>query len=57
VLDPRPLVLLGNCWPPIVKEWQRNLAVTDIDVQLLDFAGTPEDAVAIIKEKSQAVVV
>ena len=56
VLDPRPLVLLGDCWPPIVNEWQRNLAVTEIDVQLLDFAGTPEDAVAIIKKKSQGVV-
>jgi uncharacterized protein (TIGR00725 family) len=57
MLDPRPLVLLGDCWPPIVKEWQRNLAVTDTDVQLLDFAGTAEAAVAIIKEKSQGVVV
>ena len=52
VLDPRPLVLLGDCWPPIVKEWQQHLAVSDNDVQILDFAGTPEAAVAIIKEKS-----
>jgi uncharacterized protein (TIGR00725 family) len=57
VLDPRPLVLLGDCWPPIVEAWQRNLAVTDTDVALLDFAGTPEDAVAVIKKKSQGVVV
>ena len=52
VLDPRPLVLLGDCWPPIVKEWQQHLAVSDNDVQILDFAATPEAAVAIIKEKS-----
>jgi uncharacterized protein (TIGR00725 family) len=57
VLDPRPLVLLGDCWPPIVEAWQRNLVVTDTDVALLDFAGTPEDAVAVIKKKSQGVVV
>jgi predicted Rossmann-fold nucleotide-binding protein len=57
VLDPRPLVLLGDCWPPIVKAWESYLAVSDGDVQLLNFAGTPEAAVAIIKEKSQGVVV
>src|SRR6059036_537544 len=52
VLDPRPLVLLGDCWLPVVKAWQRHLAVSDNDVQLLNFAGTPEEAVAIIKQKS-----
>src|SRR5258706_7981784 len=57
VLDPRPLVLLGECWPPIVKEWQRCLVVSDADVQILDFAGTPEAAVEIIKEKSKGAVV
>jgi hypothetical protein len=57
VLDPRPLVLLGDCWPPIVSEWQRSLAVTDEDVRLLNFALTPEDAVAIINEKAEAVAV
>lgn len=53
VLDPRPLVLLGDCWPPIVKEWQRHLAVTDTDVSILDFANTPEEAVAIIQGKAE----
>ena len=57
VLDPRPLVLLGECWPPIVKAWKSHLAVSDRDVQLLNFAGTPEEAVAIIKEKLAGVVV
>jgi hypothetical protein len=57
VLDPRPLVLLGDCWPPIVSEWQRCLAVNDEDVRLLNFAQTPEDAVAIINEKAKAVAV
>jgi len=52
VLDPRPLVLLGECWPPIVKEWQRHLAVSDTDVEILNFAQTPEEAVAIIMGKA-----
>ncbi len=56
VLEPRPLVLLGDCWPPVVKAWQNNLVVNDSDVQILDFAGTPEAAVAIITEKSARVV-
>ena len=51
-LEPRPLVLLGDCWPPVVQEWQRQLVVSNDDVRILNFAGTPEEAVAIIKEKS-----
>jgi len=57
VIHPRPLVLLGECWPPLVREWQRYLAVSDDDVKALDFAETPEQAVAIIKEKSRGVVI
>jgi len=55
VIGRRPLVLLGECWPPIVREWQKYLAVSDADVAALDFAGTPEEAVFIINEKSQGV--
>jgi len=57
VLEPRPLVLLGDCWPPIVKEWQRHLAVTDTDVLMLNFAMTPEEAVTIVRDQSKDVVV
>jgi uncharacterized protein (TIGR00730 family) len=55
VIGPRPLVLLGDCWPPIVEQWQKYLAVSDEDVRSLDFAGSPEEAVAIIRRKSQGV--
>ena len=48
VLDPRPLVLLGDCWPPVVAAWQHNLAVSDADVQILSFASTPEEAFGIV---------
>jgi uncharacterized protein (TIGR00730 family) len=57
VLDSRPVVLLGDCWPPLMKELQRHLAVSDDDLGLLDFAATPEEAVDIINRKSSTVVV
>jgi uncharacterized protein (TIGR00730 family) len=57
VIDPRPLVLLGDCWRPVVEAWQKNLAVSAADVSLLDFAETPEEAVRIILEKSEGVVI
>ena len=56
VIGPRPLVLLGECWPGVVKTWQQCLAVSDADVAALDFAATAEEAVAIIRKKSQGVV-
>ena len=56
VIGPRPLVLLGECWPPIVRQWQKYLAVSERDVGALDFATTPEQAVAIINQKSHGVV-
>ena len=55
VLERRPLVLLGECWPPIVSEWQRHLAVSDTDVEFLRFATTPEQAVDIILQESVGV--
>lgn len=57
VIEPRPLVLLGDCWRPVVQEWQRSLAVSEMDVAALDFADTAEQAVEIIKRKSQGVIV
>lgn len=57
VIEPRPLVLLGDCWPPVVQQWQRFLAVSDQDVASLDFASTPDEAVEIIKMKSQGVLI
>ena len=55
VIGPRPLVLLGDCWRPVVDQWQKYLAVSDSDIAALDFANTPEEAVEIIKVKSQGV--
>ncbi len=57
VIEPRPLVLLGDCWRPVVEQWQKYLPVSDRDVAALDFASTPEEAVEIIKAKSEGVEV
>lgn len=56
VIEPRPLVLLGECWPPLVKSWQQHLVVSDADIAVLDFAETPEDAVSIINRKAGGVI-
>ena len=40
-----PLLLLGECWPPIVAAIRENLVVSDIDIDLLRFAASPEEAV------------
>ncbi len=55
VIEPRPLVLLGDCWPPVVAAWRKNLVVSEADVHVLDFAATPEQAVRLIDEKSRHV--
>jgi uncharacterized protein (TIGR00725 family) len=57
VIDSRPLVLLGECWPPIVEAWKTHLVVNDADISLLDFAVTPADAVDILDRKTKLVSV
>ena len=55
VLGRRPLVLVGDCWKPVVDAWTANLVVSDKDISYLDFASNAEDAAAIIVEKSKGV--
>ena len=40
-----PLVLLGECWLPVMQAIRENLIVSDADLNLLRFAANPEDAV------------
>ena len=56
VLGKRPLVLIGECWKPVVEAWKANLEVSDSDVNYLDFAANAEDATDIIIRKSKGVV-
>lgn len=52
VIEPRPLVLLGECWPPVIEAFKKHLVVSERDVSFLDFAATPEEAARIINEKA-----
>ena len=53
VIGPRPLVLLGDCWPKVVEALRQHLVVSEADVKLLDFVSTPEEAVRIIEESAE----
>lgn len=56
VIGKRPLVLVGECWAPVVAAWQANLVVSDGDTSFLDFAADASEAARIIIEKSRGVV-
>jgi uncharacterized protein (TIGR00730 family) len=57
VLEPRPLVLLGESWRRVVQAWKENLVVSESDLSLLDFADSAEEACQIIISKSANVPV
>src|SRR5229473_5919301 len=42
---PLPLVLLGECWPPVIESLREHLVVSAVDLGLLQLAATPEEAV------------
>jgi uncharacterized protein (TIGR00730 family) len=50
VIEPRPLVLLGDFWPKVIESFRQNLVVSEEDVALLNFVSKPEEAVRIIEE-------
>jgi len=56
VIGRRPLVLVGDCWKPVVEAWKKHLVVSDTDTGFLDFADNADDASSIIIEKSKGVV-
>ncbi len=41
----QPLVLLGECWPPLIAAMRTHLVIGNSDLDLLRFAATPEEAV------------
>lgn len=55
ILEKRPLVLLGDCWKPVVESWKENLVVSEKDLSYLDFAESAEEACEIIFKKSKGV--
>src|SRR5947209_13044975 len=56
VLASRPLILVGECWTPVVDAWKQSLVVSDSDISLLDFADNAEQAFNLILAKSEGVV-
>ena len=56
VLASRPLILVGECWTPVVAAWKQSLVVSDSDVSLLDFADNAEQAFKVIMAKSGSVI-
>jgi len=57
VIEPRPLVLLGDCWRKVIESFRENLVVSEQDVSLLDFVGTPEEAVRVIVQGSERAII
>ncbi len=48
VIEPRPLVLVGDCWRKVIKCWKEHLVISDEDIALLDFADSAEQACQIV---------
>jgi len=57
VIGKRPLVLIGDCWQPVLEAWKTNLAVSESDIRFLDLAPDAERAANVIIEKSAGVVI
>ena len=52
VIERRPLVLVGECWSPVLSAWQNHLVVSAEDTQLLDVVQGGAEAVQLILRKT-----
>ena len=57
VINRRPLVLIGDCWRPVIEAFRSNLVVSDRDLSFLDFAPDAQTAAEIITLKSEGVAI
>jgi uncharacterized protein (TIGR00730 family) len=48
-----PIILLGDCWPPLVASFREHLIISDQDLNLLRFADSPEEAVQVVRHALQ----
>ncbi len=55
VIGARPLVLIGDCWKPVIDAWRAHLVVSEADVGLLDLAPDAATAASLIIAKSRGV--
>ena len=53
VMPAKPLILLGDCWVKVIETLRQELVVSEHDLSHLSFAATAEEAVAILKSRSQ----
>jgi uncharacterized protein (TIGR00730 family) len=53
VMPAKPLILLGDCWVKVIETLRQQLVVSEHDLSHLSFAATAEEAVAILKSRSQ----
>ena len=51
VLPPRPLILLGECWPRALECLRRHLVISQEDMAHLLFASTAEEAVEFLRRR------
>jgi uncharacterized protein (TIGR00730 family) len=56
VIEKHPLVLVGECWKPVVEVWQKYLVVSDADVRCVDLAPNALAAADIIISRSGGVI-
>jgi uncharacterized protein (TIGR00725 family) len=52
VLPPRPLILVGNCWPRAIQCLREHLVISDDDLTHLSFATDAQEAVALLLDRS-----
>ncbi|MEW6208177.1 MAG: LOG family protein [Acidobacteriota bacterium] len=52
VLERRPLILLGECWPRAFECLREHLVISERDMTFLTFARTAEDAIEVLRKQT-----
>jgi uncharacterized protein (TIGR00730 family) len=50
-IEPRPMVLIGEHWAHLIEAFRRDCLIRPADYELIRLAGTPEQAVAQLREQ------
>lgn len=50
VISPRPLILLGECWPRTIECLREHLVVSQDDMSYLSFAVDADEAIALLRK-------
>lgn len=49
IISDVPLILLGDCWPPVFEAWRQHLVISEDDLRYIHFAATAEEAVQVLQ--------